>query len=159
MILTIIIFLLLLTVLVAVHEFGHYLMAKRAGMEVEEFGFGIPPRIWGKKIRGTFWSINALPIGGFVKVKGVENTNKKNESDPKSYQSKTWFQKFGFIIGGVIMNFLLAIILLTIGYSVGMNPVWGTDLYKENLKIDGIYVVDVLQEGTAAKVLEQDDLI
>jgi len=59
----VLVFILILSVLVFVHELGHFVAAKRAGILVEEFGFGLPPRIWGKKIGETIYSINALPLG------------------------------------------------------------------------------------------------
>ncbi len=61
-----------LSILILVHEFGHFLIAKKFGLWVEEFGFGLPPRIWGKKIGETIYSINALPFGGFVKIYGED---------------------------------------------------------------------------------------
>ena len=73
MLLTIISFLLVLTVLVLVHELGHYLVAKFFNVKVEEFGFGFPPKAWGKKIGETVYSINWLPIGGFVKLYGEDD--------------------------------------------------------------------------------------
>ncbi|HSE56487.1 MAG TPA: site-2 protease family protein, partial [Candidatus Paceibacterota bacterium] len=67
---TIIIFILVLLVTVLVHEWGHYFAAKRSGMQVDEFGFGIPPRLFSWKRGLTRFSINALPIGGFVRIAG-----------------------------------------------------------------------------------------
>ncbi|MBI4999351.1 site-2 protease family protein, partial [Candidatus Gottesmanbacteria bacterium] len=64
MLLTLIVFLAVLSILVFVHELGHFLAAKKFGIRVEEFGFGLPPRIFGIKRRGTIYSINLLPIGG-----------------------------------------------------------------------------------------------
>jgi regulator of sigma E protease len=72
MLLTIIVFLLILSVLVLVHELGHFVMAKIFGIKVEEFGFGLPPRAFGKKFGETLYSINWLPIGGFVKLYGED---------------------------------------------------------------------------------------
>src|SRR5438045_1786043 len=68
----ILILLLLLTILVLIHELGHFIMAKKFGIKVEEFGFGFPPRLWGKKHGETIYSINWLPIGGFVKLYGED---------------------------------------------------------------------------------------
>ena len=65
---TAIIFIAVIGVLVLVHECGHFIMAKRAGMKVEEFGFGFPPKLWSYKKGETTYSINAIPFGGFVKV-------------------------------------------------------------------------------------------
>ena len=67
---TVIIFIIVLGVLVLVHEFGHFYVAKKAGMKVEEFGFGFPPRMFGIKRGETIYSINWIPFGGFVKIFG-----------------------------------------------------------------------------------------
>jgi regulator of sigma E protease len=72
MLITLLIFLFILSVLIMAHELGHFLMAKRAGIQVEEFGIGYPPRVWSKKIGKTVYSINLLPIGGFVRLLGEE---------------------------------------------------------------------------------------
>ena len=71
-IVTLLIFLLILSVLVLIHEAGHYFVAKKFGIKVEEFGFGFPPKLWGKKIGETEYTINWLPIGGFVKLYGED---------------------------------------------------------------------------------------
>ena len=68
--LTWIIFIIVIGVLIFVHEFGHFIFAKRAGMRVDEFGFGFPPRLWGIKKGETIYSINLIPFGGFVKILG-----------------------------------------------------------------------------------------
>src|SRR5438105_10437947 len=73
MILTALVFLLILSVLVLIHEAGHYFVAKRFGIKVEEFGFGLPPRLWGFKKGETIYSLNWLPIGGFVKLFGEDD--------------------------------------------------------------------------------------
>ncbi|MEQ1666789.1 MAG: site-2 protease family protein, partial [Bdellovibrionales bacterium] len=67
---TIILFIIVLLVTVLIHELGHFIAARKSGMTVEEFGFGIPPRIWSWKKGETTYSINALPFGGFVKIAG-----------------------------------------------------------------------------------------
>jgi regulator of sigma E protease len=72
MLLTIITFIIVLSVIVFVHELGHFLTARKLGVKVEEFGFGFPPRIWGYKKGETIYSINWIPIGGFVKIKGED---------------------------------------------------------------------------------------
>jgi len=70
MLLTVLIVFLVFSVIVLSHELGHFLVARKAGIKVEEFGFGYPPRITGKKIRGVFYSLNWLPFGGFCKIIG-----------------------------------------------------------------------------------------
>lgn len=111
------IFLAIIALLVFVHEAGHFFMARREGVRVEEFGFGFPPRLFGFKRGETIYSINLIPLGGFVKIFG-EDDNSKKESD--SFAAKSVWQRSKIIIAGVVMNILLAIILLTIGFQVGL---------------------------------------
>lgn len=117
MLITALIFIGILSLLVFVHEFGHFFVAKRAGMKVEEFGFGLPPRAWGKKVGETIYSINWLPFGGFVKILGESGENRKN---PRSFSAKPFWVRFSVLFAGVIMNFLLAAYLLMLGYTAGL---------------------------------------
>jgi regulator of sigma E protease len=78
---TFIIFILILSILVLVHEFGHFIVAKRNGIRVEEFGWGLPPRIWGKQIGETLYSINLLPFGGFVKLTGEDGEDARHGTE------------------------------------------------------------------------------
>ncbi len=116
--LTAIIFVIVLGVLIFVHEFGHFIFAKRAGMKVEEFGFGFPPRLWGKKKGETTYSINLIPFGGFVKILGEEG---EHRNDPGSFSSKSFGAKLKVIVAGVTMNFLLAVFLLMIVNFLGLR--------------------------------------
>lgn len=116
MIWSILVFLAVLSLLIIVHELGHYYVAKKNGIWVEEFGFGLPPRLFGKKVGDTLYSINALPFGGFVRLHGEmtsEGVTKKN----KAFLNKSLWVKTAVIIAGVVMNFLLAIVLFGIVYS------------------------------------------
>lgn len=114
MIFNIIIFAVILIALVLVHEWGHFIAARRAGMRVDEFGFGFPPRLFSLKRRGTVFSFNALPIGGFVKIFG-EDANALNK--PGSFASKSAGARAAVLVAGVVMNFVFAIIIFTIGYG------------------------------------------
>lgn len=132
--LTAIIFIIILGVLVFVHEFGHFITARRNGVKAEEFGFGFPPRIvgfvrdekskkfktiWGSRdveSKTTIYSINWIPIGGFVRIKGEDGTGKK---DPDSFAAKKAWPRVKILAAGVIMNFLLAWVILTILFMVG----------------------------------------
>ena len=116
MIWSIFVFFLVLSLLVIVHEFGHYIVAKKNGVWVEEFGFGLPPRVFGKKIGETIYSLNLLPFGGFVRLHGEmtdDGVTKKN----RAFLNKSLWVKTGVIVAGVIMNFLLAIVAFAIVYS------------------------------------------
>lgn len=118
MLLTIIAFIVILSILIFVHEFGHFIVAKKTGTKVEEFGFGYPPRIWGKKIGETIYSINALPIGGFVKLLGEELYEEvKEEEKEKSFYSKSKKVRTAILLAGVLMNFFLAVIAFSIIYT------------------------------------------
>lgn len=117
MFLTIIIFILILGLLVFVHEFGHFVVAKKNGVKVEEFGFGFPPRIFGIKRGETIYSINAIPLGGFVKIYGEEGEGK---GSARSFVSKKAWQKAIILFAGVVMNVALAIFLFGLGHFIGL---------------------------------------
>lgn len=116
MIWSILVFLLVLSILVIVHEFGHYIVAKKNGIWVEEFGFGLPPRVFGKKIGETIYSINALPFGGFVKLHGEMTEDDVTKKD-KAFLNKSLWVKTAVITAGVVMNFILAVLAFGIVYS------------------------------------------
>jgi len=110
-------FLLLLTLLVIVHELGHYATAKLAGVTVEEFGFGLPPRA--KKLftwKGTLFSLNWIPFGGFVRLQGETSMDPKERDRKGSFAAASIPARLIILFAGVFMNFLLAIALLTLGF-------------------------------------------
>ncbi len=106
---TLLIFLFILSFLVLVHEFGHFIAAKKSGMLVEEFGIGYPPRLWSKKIGETVYSINALFFGGFVKLQDEETVPKK-KSKRGYYAARPW-TKTKLLLAGVAANLLVAVII------------------------------------------------
>ncbi|MCB9823168.1 site-2 protease family protein [Candidatus Nomurabacteria bacterium] len=110
----------LFVLLVVVHEFGHFIVAKKSGVEVEEFGVGFPPRakIITKK-NGTEYTLNWLPIGGFVKLKGEHDS----ATEKGSFGAARFRQKVGIIAAGVIMNWLAAIVIFTALSLVGMPQI------------------------------------
>lgn len=120
----IIVFILILALLVLVHEFGHFIAAKKTGVKVEEFGFGFPPRLFGIKKGETLYSINMLPIGGFVKLYGEEyqemKKTKSKKTKSKAFVYKHPFQKALIIVAGVIGNFLLAWVLISFLFTQGV---------------------------------------
>ncbi|OGY78998.1 MAG: RIP metalloprotease RseP [Candidatus Kerfeldbacteria bacterium RIFCSPHIGHO2_02_FULL_42_14] len=128
---TLVWFIIILAVLVLIHEFGHFIAAKRSGVLVEEFGFGFPPKLFGVRYRGTLYSFNAIPFGGFVKLKGVpgEDAHPEHFDDHNSFAKKAFLQKFFILSGGVFMNILLAVMLFAVGFTIGMPQV----LDKSNL--------------------------
>jgi regulator of sigma E protease len=110
---TLLVFLLILSLLILVHELGHFLVARKNGVRVEEFGLGLPPRVFGKKIGETIYSLNLLPFGGFVKLSGEDESEIDSEqpADPRSFISKTPLQRALILVAGVFMNFMLAVVL------------------------------------------------
>jgi len=119
MLLTAITFFLILSILVFVHEFGHYTMARIIGVKVEEFGFGLPPRIFGKKIKGTIYSVNWLPIGGFVRLAGEDEEDESHTKDEMKHKSQYFWarskkERAAILLSGVFMNFFLAVCITSL---------------------------------------------
>lgn len=146
--------------LVVVHEFGHFIAARRNGVDVEEFGIGFPPRAWAKKTKGGFdFSINWLPIGGFVKLKGESDSAKEKGS---LGAASTW-AKTKIMLAGVFMNLLVAFGLLTVLAWVGMPQFLDNQFtVKSDTKIvrNDVLVGFVEKNSPASKAgLEQRDRI
>ncbi len=118
----ILIIILIFSLLVFVHEFGHFIAAKRNGILVEEFGFGLPPRLIGIKVKETLYSLNILPIGGFVKLYGEEGVRKDDSPQKKkrSFAFKKPWQKALVVFGGVIGNFILGWVLISFLFTRGV---------------------------------------
>src|SRR4030043_512905 len=113
MILTIVIGIVVLSVLILAHEFGHFIAAKATGCWVEEFGIGFPPRLYGKKIGETIYSINWIPFGGFNKISG-----EVDPTDPRALAARKYWVRVLVISGGLLMNLILPFLLLSIAYMV-----------------------------------------
>lgn len=110
MILSIVLVLVIFTSVVLVHEWGHFIAARRNGIEVEEFGFGFPPRAIGIKRGKTVYSINWLPLGGFVRMKGEDEV----DSRPGTFNAASIKAKSKVLLAGVAMNLLMAYIILVV---------------------------------------------
>ncbi len=119
-ILLLILGLILFISLVVVHELGHFIVARRNGVEVEEFGIFFPPRLWKKRIKskkGDYdFTINALPLGGFVKLKGELDS----DTSPGSFGAAKLWPKVKIMLAGVTMNLLAAFVILTFTALVGI---------------------------------------
>ncbi|KKU79969.1 MAG: Membrane-associated zinc metalloprotease [Candidatus Peregrinibacteria bacterium GW2011_GWA2_47_7] len=166
--LTVIAVVVIFSVLVLVHEWGHFIMAKRAGIKVLEFGFGFPPRLFKFKKGETVYSFNAVPIGGFVKLYGEDMTDPEAARSKRSFAGKSAWVRTKVIVAGVVMNFLLAYVLLTVGFTVGIEPLIVTEQdlfhYIEAGNVTtapGVYVKRVNEKSSAesAGVLAEDELL
>ncbi|MBU1126401.1 MAG: site-2 protease family protein [Patescibacteria group bacterium] len=158
MILTILIFLILLSVLVIAHEFGHFFVAKKMGMDVEEFGLGFPPRVFAwKGKKGMLWSLNLIPIGGFVRIKGESGDNR---NDPKSFATKSIPARIIVILAGVVMNMILAGVFLSIGFGFGFPGVVDDSISpKAHVSDQHIVISHVLEGSPAAENIELGDVL
>lgn len=118
---TVLLFIVVFTVIIAVHEFGHYITARLLGMRVLEFAFGFPPRLTGIKHAGIDYTLNWIPFGGFVRILGQDDFSIKQEGegDPQAFTSKPWWSQAIVLVAGVTMNFVLAIVVLTAAFALG----------------------------------------
>lgn len=118
----ILIFIVILAVLIVVHEFGHFIVAKKSGIKVSEFGIGFPPKIWGVQKGETLYSINAIPFGGFVRIHG-ETPDEDSANGPdkgRSITNKPRPIQIAVLIAGVTFNVIFAWILISIGFLNGL---------------------------------------
>ncbi len=118
MLTTLLVFLLVLSVLVYVHEFGHYFAARRNGVRVHEFAFGFRPRLFARKVGHTEFAVNAIPLGGYVRLHGEQPT----ETGADSFRSKSIFQRFQILVAGALMNLILAWVVLSGLFMTGFDP-------------------------------------
>lgn len=150
---SIILFLLVLGVLVLSHEFGHFIAAKKAGIRVDEFAFGFPPKLFGFKRGETTYRINLFPFGGYVKIHGEDVNNEETANqkvDPRSFVSKPIWVRSMVIVAGVVFNIALAWAVTVSGYLIGA-PV-STDSVPAGAQVKNVRVMVVdVQDGTPAK--------
>ena len=172
---TLIIFIIVLGVIVLFHEFGHFITAKKTGMGVYEFGFGFPPRAIGwyrdpqtkkwvsvgrkferEKAPAMIWSLNWLPIGGFVSIKGEEG----GDNSPDSFGAQKYWKKCLVTVAGVVMNVILAGILLGVGYLIGLPQVLDGVSDSAIISNQRLEIVQVIKNTPAeAMDIKQGDAI
>ncbi len=149
-------FIIILLVLVVIHEFGHFIVAKLTGMRVDEFAFGFPPRIFAKKYGETTYAINALPLGGYVSIWG-ENGGEEDKkahgaaTHPRAFGNRPWWAQLLVLVAGVTMNMLLALFIF-IGISYGSITIRASDeAFSSRVKDVSIMATDVSKESPAFK--------
>jgi regulator of sigma E protease len=126
MLLTIVVGILVLSVLVLAHELGHFIMAKATHCWVEEFGIGFPPRLWGKKIGDTVYSINWIPFGGFNKISG-----EVDPAAPRALAARKYWVRLLVLSGGILMNLILPFVLMAVAYMVPHDVAQGQVVVAE----------------------------
>ena len=126
MLITIVSFIVILVVLILAHELGHFITAKASGVRVDEFGLGFPPRLLSIKQGETRYSLNAVPLGGFVKMAGEEDP-----SIPRSLASKGVGTRLLVLSAGSLMNAILPVLLFSIAFMVPHNQLVGQVIVQE----------------------------
>src|SRR3989338_2332535 len=125
MLITLLIAFLSLIILMIIHEFGHFIIAKKFGVRVEEFGIGYPPRIFGKRFGETIYSVNLIPLGAFVKIYGEES----DVDDYRSFSGLAIWKRILIVLGGVIAFWVAAIIIFSVLFGIGAKvPVGDEDI-------------------------------
>ncbi len=152
---TILIFFVVLFVLILVHEWGHFIVAKKTGMRVDEFGIGFPPKLFGIKKGGTEYTINSLPIGGFVKIYGENAEDASIDAETGmdtsgSFTLKSRWAQSAVLIAGVTMNVLLAWVLFAFVFIVGVPTAVDEKDAGENAQL---VVMSVLPNSPAQSAL------
>lgn len=154
--LTLLIFIAVLALLVLSHEFGHFIVARKSGMKVYEFGFGFPPRLFSIKKSETIYSLNLIPLGGFVKIKGEDG----EEVGPDSFVSQKAWKRAATLFAGVGMNIILAFVLLSVGFMIGMPQAVDNLPSGVSVKDSHLEIIEVMSGKPAAQAgLQAGDII
>jgi len=141
----IILFIIALFLIISLHELGHFITAKRLGVEIEEFGFGFPPRLFSIKRGETVYSLNAIPVGAFVRSVGEDDP-----TVPRSLASKGPWSRLAIYAAGPLVNVLLAFILISTFLALPVNVVAG----------NGVMVHSVMENSVAEEAgIEAGDII
>jgi regulator of sigma E protease len=161
---TIISFTVVVGILIFVHEFGHFIVAKATGVEVEKFSLGFGPKLIGFRRGETQYMISAIPLGGYVKLKG-ENPDETLTNDPKEFGSRSVGVRFAIVGAGPFMNFLLAFVLMPLVYIIGIQvnaflerePVVGWVADNSSAMMAGIQVGDHILTVNGEEVKNWED--
>ena len=177
MFLTVITFLIILSVLVLIHEAGHFITAKLLKIKVEEFGFGLPPRVFGVKFGETVYSLNWLPIGGFVKLYGedeagsgtvklkVKKIKGKPKDEKRAFYARPIWQRAIVVAAGVLMNFALAVVIISylfsfVGVAIPKDKVLISEIIKGSpAETSGLKVGDTVEYINSIRITSPNELV
>jgi len=148
---------LLFSILIFIHEFGHFAAAKLSGVQVNEFAMFMGPALWKKQIGETLYSIRLIPIGGYCAMEGED----EDTDNPRSFQKAAWWKRLIILVAGAAMNFLMGVLLMFIVYMPAqavVEPV--IDSFEAFATIDGehgLQVGDRILELDGEKIYVQSD--
>src|SRR3989338_668866 len=129
MLITLLIAFLSLITLMVIHEFGHFIIAKKFGVRVEEFGIGYPPRLFGKQFGDTLYSVNLVPLGAFVKIYGEEGEVISDIDSYRSFAGLEIYKRVLIVLGGVIAFWIASIIIFSVIFLIGAKvPIGDQDV-------------------------------
>jgi len=150
--------LLVLSILVVVHEWGHMMAAKSIGVWVEEFGIGLPPKVWSKKYGETEYSINALPLGGFVRLHG-EGPETKVKFPERAFRNKSKLGRAYVAVAGIFMNIVLAVVCLSsVLWIFGIEHVSVVDVVENSPAVEaGILPGDIINKVNSKDIVLASD--
>ncbi len=170
MILTLLIAFFSLIVLMIIHEFGHFIIAKKFGVKVEEFGIGYPPKIFSKKFGETEYSLNLIPLGAFVKIYGEEGLDARDSreagapvlgvDDYRSFANLAIWKRILIVLGGVIAFWVGAVIIFSVAFGIGANvPIGDQDVI--GITSTQVIIINVLPNSPAeiSGLKSGDDII
>lgn len=146
-------FIVLVGTLVCIHELGHFFASRKSGVGVDEFGFGFPPRLLAWKGKKTLYSLNAIPLGGFVRIKGVAGDDSQaiqHASAHDSFTQKSFTKRFFILFSGIGMNIILTWVLLTSVYLMGFGESVDGQPLTTNLARGHVQITGVMPDQPAA---------
>ncbi|MBI2011900.1 site-2 protease family protein [Candidatus Daviesbacteria bacterium] len=153
---TVILIIVTLLILVVIHEMGHYLAAKKFNIKVLEFGFGIPPRAWGKKIGETIYSLNWLPLGGFVRLLGEDEVDKAVLENERSFAAASVSKRIVVALAGVVMNLFLAwvlfyLVLVSSGFKTQFPKLFDHQFIGAKYSTEKMVIINDVAKNSPAK--------
>ena len=153
---TVILVIIALSLLILIHELGHFLSARMFKVRVEEFGIGFPPKLFSRKKGETEYSVNALPFGGFVRIFG-ENAEEGDDS-PRSFSIQPAWKRAIILSAGVIANVVLGWMIFVVVFSLGVpfHPVISGVSENSPADVQGIEAGDIILEASSASLAKED---
>jgi len=149
---TAILFLIILSILVFVHELGHFLFSKLFKVRVDEFALGFPPRIFSFKKGETTYALNALPLGGYVKIHGENPEDSDDKNDQRNFQNISWWKQVLILSAGVLFNIIFAWILMSMSLFIGTSKISVSGLDSKYIQGENkIIIQQVVKDSPAEK--------